>query len=176
MHVHPTRFFVKDLATPEAEATAISVTPLGGGQYLVKLGDEEFQVDALATPGGAASLLINGQSYAPEFEEKGDEVQVSLRGQKNRFDVVDERRARLRAASASAEAHGKQTLSAPMPGKVVKIFVKAGDAVAEGQPLVVVEAMKMENELKSPKAGVVVDVFAKEGVAVENGAPLVSVE
>ena len=55
-----------------------------------------------------------------------------------------------------------------MPGKVVKVFVKLGDEVKEGQGLVVVEAMKMENELKSPKAGKVVEVFAKEGSAVEN--------
>jgi biotin carboxyl carrier protein len=63
-----------------------------------------------------------------------------------------------------------------MPGKVVKVLVKVGDEVKEGQGLVVVEAMKMENELKSPKAGKVVEVLAKEGATVENNAKLVVVE
>jgi biotin carboxyl carrier protein len=63
-----------------------------------------------------------------------------------------------------------------MPGKVVKVLVKVGDEVKEGQGLVVVEAMKMENELKSPKAGKVVELPAKEGTAVEINAKLVVVE
>jgi biotin carboxyl carrier protein len=63
-----------------------------------------------------------------------------------------------------------------MPGKVVKVLVKLGDEVKEGQGLVVVEAMKMENELKSPKAGKVVELLAKEGSTVENNAKLVVVE
>jgi biotin carboxyl carrier protein len=62
------------------------------------------------------------------------------------------------------------------PGKIVKVLVALGDDVQEGQGLVVVEAMKMENELKSPKAGKVVELFAKEGATVENNAKLVVVE
>ncbi|HEY5675844.1 MAG TPA: biotin/lipoyl-containing protein, partial [Myxococcales bacterium] len=67
---------------------------------------------------------------------------------------------------------GKQVISAPMPGKVVKVLVKVGDEVKDGQGLVVVEAMKMENELKSPKAGKVTELHAVEGAAVESGAKL----
>jgi biotin carboxyl carrier protein len=59
-----------------------------------------------------------------------------------------------------------------MPGKVVRVLVAAGDAVAAGGGLVVVEAMKMENELRSPRAGVVLELLAREGQAVESGAPL----
>ena len=99
-----------------------------------------------------------------------------MRGQVNRVDVADERRLRLRAAAAGFTAEGKQVINAPMPGKVVKVLVKLGDEVKEGQGLVVVEAMKMENELKSPKAGKVVELLAKEGTTVENNAKLVVVE
>jgi biotin carboxyl carrier protein len=63
-----------------------------------------------------------------------------------------------------------------MPGKVVRVLVAPGEPVSEGQALVVVEAMKMENELKSPKAGTVGEVFAKEGSAVEANAKLLTVE
>jgi biotin carboxyl carrier protein len=101
---------------------------------------------------------------------------VLVRGQVARVDVADERRLRLRAGSAGFTAEGKQVINAPMPGKVVKVLVKVGDEVKEGQGLVVVEAMKMENELKSPKAGKVVELLAKEGTTVENNAKLVVVE
>jgi len=67
-------------------------------------------------------------------------------------------------------------VNSPMPGKVVKVFVKVGDEVSEGQAVVVVEAMKMENELKAPKAGKVTEVTAREGTAVENGSKLVVIE
>ena len=107
---------------------------------------------------------------------KGDEVAVLVNNQVLRIDVADERRRRLRAASAAFSAEGKQTIVAPMPGKVVKVLIKVGDEVKEGQGLVVVEAMKMENELKSPKAGKVVELTAKEGIAVEMNAKLAVVE
>nr|WP_306414357.1 biotin/lipoyl-containing protein [Corallococcus exiguus] len=82
----------------------------------------------------------------------------------------------MRAAAGSFSVEGRQVILAPMPGKVVKVLVAVGEEVKEGQGLVVVEAMKMENELKSPKAGKVTEVFAKEGTAVENNAKLVVVE
>jgi biotin carboxyl carrier protein len=74
------------------------------------------------------------------------------------------------------KVEGRVILTAPMPGKVVRVLVKQGQTVEEGQGLVVVEAMKMENELKSPKAGTVTEVFAREGLAVEANAKLLTVE
>jgi biotin carboxyl carrier protein len=133
-------------------------------------------VDALTLEHGAVSMLVDGISYPVEVEEIGDEVSLLLREQVSRVDVADERRLRLRAGSAEFTAKGKQLINAPMPGKVVKVLVKLGDEVKEGQGLVVVEAMKMENELKSPKAGKVVELVAKEGTTVENNAKLMVVE
>lgn len=171
-----TKYFVKNLAVKGAEATELTVEPLGGDRYAVVLDGQRLEVDALELPTGALSLIAEGRSWSADFDEKGDEIGVILRGQLSRFDVADERKLRLRAASAAFTVEGRQTINAPMPGKVVKILVKAGDVVTEGQGLVVVEAMKMENELKSPKAGTVTEVIAKEGTAVENGAPLIVVE
>lgn len=171
-----TKYFAKNLATKQKEPTELDVEALGDGRYAVTMGDHRYELESLVLPHGAVSMIIDGHSYAVEFEDKGDEVDVLCRGQVSRFDVVDERRARLRSVSAAFTAEGKQTVLAPMPGKIVKVFVKPGDEVKEGQGLVVVEAMKMENELKSPKAGKILEVNAKEGTAVENGAPLVVVE
>jgi biotin carboxyl carrier protein len=91
-------------------------------------------------------------------------------------DVADERTVRLRAGLSGFSVSGKVVVTAPMPGKVVRILVTPGTEVTEGQGLVVVEAMKMENELRSPKAGKVLEVFAKEGSTVEANAKLLSVE
>jgi biotin carboxyl carrier protein len=82
---------------------------------------------------------------------------------------------RARGAIGAA-GKGPQRVAAPMPGKVVKLLVKPGDSVAPQQGLVVVEAMKMENELRSPKAGTVIEVCATEGASVDAGAVLVIVE
>lgn len=154
----------------------VEVEALGEGRYRVVLDGTPHEVDALTLEHGAVSMLVDGASHSVEFEDVGDEVAVLLHTQVTRIDIADERRLRLRAAKAGFSAEGRQLLCAPMPGKVVKVLVKVGDEVQEGQGLVVVEAMKMENELKSPKAGKVVQLKAQEGSAVENGALLVAVE
>ena len=69
------------------------------------------------------------------------------------IEILDEKKLRMRRAAARFTVEGRQTLTAPMPGRIVRVLVKAGDEVREGQGLVVVEAMKMENEMKSPKGG-----------------------
>jgi biotin carboxyl carrier protein len=89
--------------------------------------------------------------------------------------VVDRRR-RERSRPDVASAAGIQRISAPMPGRIVRVLVKPGDHVDIKQGLVVVEAMKMENELTSPKAGTVKEVLVAEGVSVEAGKLLVVVE
>ena len=171
-----TKYFAKNLAHQDEPATELDVEALGAGRYAVTLDGHTFELDSLVLPHGAVSMIVEGQSFSVEFDEKGDEVSVLLRGQLTRFDVADERKLRMRAATAGFTVEGKQTITAPMPGKIVKLFVKVGDVVTEGQGLVVVEAMKMENELKAPKAGTVTEIITKEGATVENGAPLLVVE
>jgi biotin carboxyl carrier protein len=171
-----TKYFAKNLAHKDAPAAELVVEALGAGRYAVTLDSHTFELESLVLPHGAVSMIVEGKSFSVEFDEKGDEVSVLLRGQLTRFDVADERKLRLRAATAAFTVEGKQTITAPMPGKIVKLFVKVGDAVTEGQGLVVVEAMKMENELKAPKAGTVTEIVTNEGATVENGAPLLVVE
>jgi|APLak6261679142_1056127.scaffolds.fasta_scaffold00013_70 biotin carboxyl carrier protein len=170
------KYHVKNLGKKDEAAAELDVEALGEGRYAVTVNGKRHELESLVLPHGSVSMLIDGHSYSVDFDEKKDEVGVLLRGQFTRFDVADERKLRLRAAAAGFSVEGKQTVTAPMPGKIVKVFVKVGDEVAEGQGLVVVEAMKMENELKSPKAGKVTEVITKEGATVENGAPLVVVE
>jgi len=159
-----------------AQPAEVDIEPLGNGRFALSLNGERHQVDALALGHGAVSLLVDGESFSVEFDESGDEVAVLVGGQVTRIDVADERRLRMRSARAGFVAEGRQVISAPMPGKLVKILGKVGDPVTEGQGLVVVEAMKMENELKSPKNGRVSQVNVEVGRTVEKGEVLLVVE
>jgi len=133
-----------------------------------------MELDAVHLHGLALSILADTRSYACELEPGADgKVSVRVNQSVHPLEVLDERKLRMRRAGGKFSLDGPQRVDAPMPGKVVRVLVKKGDAVSEGQGLVVVEAMKMENELKSPKAGIVSELFAVEGAAVENGARLV---
>ncbi|HWV38173.1 MAG TPA: biotin/lipoyl-containing protein [Vulgatibacter sp.] len=164
-------------ATLAKQTWDIDVTEKGDGLYEVKVGDEVHVVDALELAHGAVSLIVDHASYSVEFEEgPNDSVNVMVRDQVFKVEVLDERRMRMRQAGGRFTVEGPQTVTAPMPGKVVKYLVAVGDEVAEGQGLVVVEAMKMENELTSPKGGIVKELFSTAGASVESGAKLVMVE
>ena len=172
--MNPVRYHAK-LPGQKAHAP-VDVQPLGGGRYAVTFNGKAHEVDALALEHGALSLLVGGESFNAEFEPGAETLAVLLRGHVTKLDIVNDRQLRMRAASAAFTAEGKQVISAPMPGKVVKLLARVGDEVQAGQGLVVVEAMKMENELKAPRAGRVTEIHVQEGQAVENNAKLVAVE
>ena len=158
------------------QSVPVDIEDLGDGRYVLRMRGTSHTVDARVLEHGAVSLLVDGRSYDVELDESGDEVRVLVGFELLTVDVADERAVRLRAGAAGFSVSGKVLITAPMPGKVVRVLVAPGAQVLEGEGVVVVEAMKMENELKSPKAGTVVEVFAKEGSAVEANAKLLTVE
>lgn len=170
-------------AVMNGQERLIQVVPRGA-QYRVTIhaGPKEgpaprvLDVDAVHLQGAAVSLLVAGRSARVDLEPgKEGALAVLLGGQVHRLELLDERRLRRRKATGKFSLDGPQRIDSPMPGKVVRVLVRVGDEVTEGQSLVVVEAMKMENELKSPKAGKVTELLAQEGAAVESGARLVVV-
>jgi biotin carboxyl carrier protein len=143
----------------------------------VRLDDRELQVDLLRVDPALYSLLIDGRSYEIDVLETEEALMVLVDGQPFRVEIQDEQERRLRAAVGKGDAKpAKRVVSAPMPGKVVKLLVRPGDAVQAGDGVIVVEAMKMENELKAPAAGTVKEVRVEEGKPVSGGDVLVVIE
>jgi biotin carboxyl carrier protein len=123
---------------------------------------------------GVYSVLLDGRSYDVRVEPGPERSFVSVQGRRFAVEVEDPREPRGRIAGPTGE--GRQNVSAPMPGKIVRVLVAPGDAVEAGQGLVVVEAMKMQNEMKAPRAGRVVALSAREGGAVSAGEVLAIIE
>lgn len=117
------------------------------------------------------SVLLNGRSYRVD---RGTGKEVWVNGRRLSMEVFDPRD--LRPGKGAMSNHGRQEIAASMPGKVIRVLVAPGDMVEEGQGLVVVEAMKMQNEMKSPKAGQVAKVHARPDATVSAGEVLVVVE
>ena len=124
---------------------------------------------------GQIALLMEGKGYAVSVAGKRNELDVTLAGHAYEVDIEDERE---RAAhAAERERHkGGGVVKAVMPGVLVEINVAVGDTVAEGQPLLILEAMKMQNEIGAPGEGVVKRIFVSQGEAVAAGAKLVELE
>ena len=140
-----------------------------------RLGDApERDADVQTPEPGVYSVLMDGRSYDARVEETPTGLVVVIDGYRFEIQVRDPRRWSPKSAGRAGE--GVQVVCAPMPGKVVRVLVSAGDAVTAGQGLAVVEAMKMQNELKSPKKGVVRQVLAREGSTVNAGDVLAIVE
>ena len=147
-----------------------------GDNLVAKSGDRTFQLDlSLIGDGAAFSLLVDGKSYDVMADVQGEKVALQMVGERFQVHVEDERE-RAAHAVAGQKGGGKQELRAAMPGIVVAVKVGVGDQVAEGQTLVVLEAMKMQNPLAAEAAGKVVRVLCKQGEAVANGALLVELE
>lgn len=122
-------------------------------------------------------LVLDGRSYSFAVAVSGNRGKWALldRGETVEVEVLDERTRHIRSLVGVGKAPaGGGAVKAPMPGLVVKVLVEPGDGVAAGQGLVVLEAMKMENEIKAQAAGVVETVLVKPGEAVEKGAGLVT--
>jgi biotin carboxyl carrier protein len=121
-------------------------------------------------------LLIDGSKvYDSRIETTRDNFMVHLREQSYPIRIIDPKRLRS-TQSTGRHDHGSADIVAPMPGKVVRILVEEGEEVASGKGILIVEAMKMQNELKTPKAGIVVSIRAEAGATVNAGDVLAVVE
>lgn len=165
----PTRF----TALVAGAERRVELLPLGDGRWQIAVDDRVCVVDGRPTGAGSWSLLIDGRSVELSLAGRDDDWRVSLHGHPVTVRLLDERAARRRPRGATA---GDRELRAVMPGKVVAVLVAPGTAVQQGQGVLVLEAMKMENEVGAPRAGTVRDIRVQPGQAVEAGELLAVIE
>jgi biotin carboxyl carrier protein len=161
------------------------ITTVGEKEFLVEVIDEHhisingktYEVDFESVSGQPVySLIADGKSHEAYVRESDDEWQVLLRGRLFPVKVEDEREKRLRSAAGGGVAEtGEFHLKAPMPGLVVAITVEEGQEIKKGQVLLILESMKMQNELKSPRDGIVNRIKVRAGESVEQKQALLSV-
>jgi biotin carboxyl carrier protein len=144
------------------------------GRWSCRLDGREVEVDAVLVRPDVLSLRIGNQAYEVKFERVADEMRLWVGSACFAAEVRDPRsfRGRVRAV----DDHGPKKLTAPMPGKIVRVLVRQGDEVEAGSGVLVMEAMKMQNEIKSPKKGMIQKILVSEGTAVNAGDVLAIVE
>jgi biotin carboxyl carrier protein len=150
----------------------VEFTPQANGTSSVAFTVDGRLVEAHAVriSRGAYSILLGGRSLEVTAEETSNGLLIRANGREFQVEIFDPRSWRRRRG-AGIELEGRQQLVAPMPGKIVRVLVAAGEQVSAGQGLLVIEAMKMQNEIRSPKSGTVEKV-AREGQTVNAGEVL----
>ena len=144
------------------------------GRWSCRLDGREIAVDAVLVRPDVLSLRIGNQAYEVKSERVASELHLWVGGARFAAEVRDPRS--LRGRSRIADERGPRKLTAPMPGKVIRLLAREGAEVDLGSGVIVVEAMKMQNEIKSPKKGTIQRILVSEGASVNAGDVLAIVE
>ncbi len=163
------------VATLEGAEHEIEIEELSADSFAITFGANRFEADLRKVGPASFSVIVDNRSFDFDVVRDGEEIVVASRTGSKRLTVVDSARRAARVIKRR-EVSGRVEIKSAMPGRVVNVLVAAGDEVKEGQGIVVVEAMKMENELKSPKAGKVVEVKVVAGQTVEKGELMIVIE
>jgi biotin carboxyl carrier protein len=144
------------------------------GRWSCRLDGRDFEVDAILTRPDVLSLRIGNLVYEVKSERVANDLHLWVGSTSFAVEVRDPRS--LRGRTHAGDDHGPRKITAAMPGKVVRLLVRTGDEVKLGDGVAVVEAMKMQNEIKSPKKGTIQKILVSEGEAVNAGDVLAIVE
>jgi biotin carboxyl carrier protein len=144
------------------------------GRWFCRLDGREIEVDAILTRPDMLSLRVGNLACEVKSERLADDLFISVGSTRFAVEIRDPRS--LRGRSRVADDHGPRKIAAAMPGKVVRLLLREGDEVEAGGGIAVVEAMKMQNEIKSPKKGTIQKILVSEGAAVNAGDVLAIVE
>ena len=144
------------------------------GRWSCRLDGREVEVDAVLARPNVLSLRIGNLAYEVKAERVANDLHLWVGSTRFAVELCDPRS--LRGRARVADDRGPKKITAPMPGKVVRLLVREGDEVEAGGGIAVVEAMKMQNEIKSPKSGTIQKILVSEGGAVNAGDVLAVVE
>lgn len=159
-------------ATCQGKKSQVKVEDSGSGRYRVNLDGESYEVDFSNPQERTYSLIIDQQSYEVDISVKeANSYSIQLKSEHYNVAIVDERKRKLAEKMASVSS-GRQEIKSPMAGNIWKVQKKQGDRVKKGEVLLILEAMKMENEICSPIDGIVTSMNALENGSVAAGALL----
>jgi Biotin carboxyl carrier protein len=144
--------------------------------WKISLDGNTLDANAVEVAPNIFSVLLSGDSHQIRIAPRPDGTLTLHTGLAEYHAEVSDPRSWRGRRQGAVEAEGRQQITAPMPGKVVRLLVKQGDSVEAGQGLLVIEAMKMQNEIRSPKSGKIEKIFAQEGQPVNAGEVLLWVE
>jgi len=165
-----------EVSEKTGESIRVGLREIEAGSYEISLDGETIHVDAAGSTRTLYSIIEDGRQFEAMVDEKGaHSFDVTVSGRLFHLEAVDVR-TKLLSGQAAHVATGPQGVEAEMPGKVIKVSAAVGDTVSEGQGVVIIEAMKMENEIAAPIDGVVKSMVVAEGDTVDAGTPLFTVE
>jgi acetyl/propionyl-CoA carboxylase alpha subunit len=147
----------------------------GDNSWTAILDGEPIGVDVCRVQPGILSLIVSGRTFRCVLDEGPLETAIQIGGQRYLFSIEDPRSLTSRRRKAGASA-GQQVIKAPMPGRIVRVLVAPGEQVAAHQGVVVIEAMKMQNELKAARAGTIAEIKTEAGATVAAGEVLLLIE
>ena len=151
------KLFNSGKAEVDGKVYEYELSYLNGSNYLLKIGDKVYEIASEMLGDGVCSVLLEGKNYETVIRTAFQEKASSMLEQKS-------------------SAHKLTEVKAPMPGMILKINKSTGDSVPKGETVIILEAMKMENDIRSPLHGEIKDMFVKEGSAVEKGAKLFTLQ
>ncbi len=154
----------------------VDVNEIEANKFEVMIDDKSYIVDTQLTESNVYSLIVNGESFETDVDYEDGVYNVITEGDLFKIEVMDELKLKMLARRGGGAAEGKQVIKSEMPGTIIDVKVKVGDEVKEGDVLIILEAMKMQNEIKSPKDGEVKEVFVKPKDNIDADAKMVVVE
>jgi biotin carboxyl carrier protein len=164
------------LVIRDGRESLVEVTLLREHIFRVVMNGAAHEIDVRQCTADSLSLLMDNRASDFSYGFIDDRIELHSKCGAFRFEVLNERKQLARRARRKQDEAGPETVRAFMPGKIVKVHVAAGDKVAAGDGLLIMEAMKMENEIKCRKPGVVRTVHVGVGQTVDNGALLIEIE
>jgi biotin carboxyl carrier protein len=170
------RYYVTLDPEPNAKPLVIELVELPSGALETRLDGRPIDVDVVELAGRALSVRVDGRVVDLTTEGSPPDLGAVASGHRSYVRVESERMRSAEQAKKGGVKGGDKAVKSPMPGRVVKLLVARGDVVEPGQGLLVLEAMKMENEVRARAGGVVAELHVVAGAAVERGAKLVTLE
>lgn len=163
------------VADTDKDEHEVKISGVSGSDFLLEVDGKPLEVNFIRAGNNLYSLLIDNKSYEIDIYFNGDKYDVLVNGDYFTVEVFDELKKMLRDRVTKG-LQGRQIITTPMPGLVTKVMVEKGQEVQEGDPLLILVAMKMENQIKAPKSGVVEELYVAPDQTVSIGDKLVVID